>query len=257
MEFFEKAERNRRWNVFNDIPWDEIDLGRKDNDAALLAETFVGVEMYLPDYVAGGINVVRDTFGQAWFNANWAYEESKHAFALREWLVRSGHRTQAQMLEFEKVILGKQWTLPFKTARQMTFYGVIQEQSTFMMYKHQLERARERGDQVLAAIYGHISKDEAAHADFYRKVVALELAEDRPGTITDIAIVFKNFRMPADDLVPDYAVRTQKMRENGGVDRNVFLKEVWFPTLKKLDVTRYEVTQASNELRKNGWKDAA
>ncbi len=24
MEFFEKAERERRWNVFDDIPWDKI-----------------------------------------------------------------------------------------------------------------------------------------------------------------------------------------------------------------------------------------
>lgn len=256
MEFFEKAERNRRWSVFNDIPWDQVDRVPKNEEAAYLAETFVGVEMYLPDYVAGGINIVRDTFGQGWFNANWGYEESKHALALREWLVKSGHRTKEQMFEFEKTILGKQWTLPFKTPRQMTFYGAIQEQATFMMYKHQLDRARARGDETLAMIYSHVSKDEAAHADFYRKVIALEIEEDRPGTINDIAFVFKNFRMPADDLVPEYDARTEKMRENGGVDRGVFLKEVWFPTLKKLDVTRQEVTAASIELRK-GLKDAA
>jgi acyl-[acyl-carrier-protein] desaturase len=256
MEFFEKAERNRRWSVFNDIPWDELDPAKNDEEAAMLAETFVGVEMYLPDYVSGGINVVRETFGQAWFNANWGYEESKHAFSLREWLVRSGQRTQEQMREFEKAILGKQWQLPFSTARQMTFYGAVQEQATFMMYKHQLDRARERGDEVLAAIYGFISKDEAAHADFYRKVMALELVEDRPGTVRDMALVFKNFRMPADDLVPDYERRTQKMRENGGVDRGVFLREVWFPTLKKLDVTRQDITQATSEIRKS-LKDAA
>jgi acyl-[acyl-carrier-protein] desaturase len=257
MEFFEKAERNRRWSVFNDIPWEEIDLSKRDDDAALLAETFVGVEMYLPDYVAGGINIVRDTFGQGWFNANWGYEESKHALALREWLVKSGNRTTSQMFEFEKAILSKQWALPFKTARQMTFYGALQEQATFMLYKHQLERSRERGDNVLAAIYGFISKDEASHADFYRKVMTLEIVEDRAGTILDIAHVFKNFRMPADELVPNYEARTQKMREDGGVDRGVFLKEVWFPTLKKLDVTREDVTKASAELRKNGLKDAA
>jgi acyl-[acyl-carrier-protein] desaturase len=257
MEFFEKAERNRRWNVFNDIPWDQVDRVEKDEETALLAETFVGVEMYLPDYVAGGINIVRDTFGQGWFNANWGYEESKHALALREWLVKSGHRTKEQMFAFEKEILGKQWSLPFKTARQMTFYGAVQEQATFMMYKHQLELARARGDETLASIYLHISKDEAAHADFYRTVIALELAEDRPGTIRDMAHVFKNFKMPADELVPDYEMRTQKMREKGGVDRGVFLKEVWFPTLKKLDISREEVTKASIELRKNGLKDAA
>lgn len=257
MDFFEKAERNRRWNVFDDVPWAELDPTKRDEDAALLAETFAGVEMYLPDYVARGINLVRETFGQGWFSANWAYEESKHAFALREYLVRSGQRTPQQMMEYEKIILGQAWELPFKTPRQMTFYGVVQEQATFMMYRHQLDRTRERGDVVLAAIYGHIAKDEAAHADFYRRVIELELLEDRPGTISDMALVFRNFKMPADNLVPDYDVRTTKMRENGGIDRGVFLKEVWFPTLKKLGVSRQEITQASAEQRRAASKDAA
>lgn len=250
LEFFERAERNRRWSVFTDIPWADLRPESYDVDAALNAETFVGVESYLPDYVSRGINVVRDMFGQAWFAANWAYEESKHALALREYLVRSGQRSQQQMFDYEAVILGKKWELPFSTARQMTFYGAVQEQATFMMYKHQLELARGRGDQVLETIYGHISKDEAAHADFYRKVTALELAEDREGSILDIALVFKHFRMPADDLVPDYGPRTEVMRRTGGVDRAVFLKEVWFPTLKKLGITREEVTKKSAQLRK-------
>lgn len=251
LEFFERAERNRRWNVFNDIPWDQLKPETYDEDAALNAETFVGVEMYLPDYVSRGINVVRETFGQAWFSANWAYEESKHALALREYLVRSGQRSKEQMFAYEEVILSKQWNLPFATARQMTFYGAVQEQATFMMYKHQLELARGRGDVVLEAIYGHVSKDEAAHADFYRRVTALELEEDRAGSILDMAHVFKHFRMPADDLVPDYGARTEVMRKTGGVDRTVFLKEVWFPTLKKLGITREEVTKASAQLRRS------
>lgn len=257
MEFFELAEKKRRWNVFNDVPWDELDSANNNADAALLAETFSGVEMYLPDYVSGGINVVRDTFGQGWFSANWAYEESKHAFALREYLVRSGQRTQDEMLSFEAAILGKRWELPFKTARQMTFYGVVQEGATFMMYKHQLARARERGDTVLATIYSHIAKDEAAHNDFYRRVTQLEIDEDRDGAIDDMAYVFRKFAMPGVELVPDYERRTQKMRDDGGVDRGVFLKEVWFPTLKKLGVTRHEITAASAEQRKKEIRSAA
>jgi acyl-[acyl-carrier-protein] desaturase len=250
MEFFSLAEKNRRWNVFNDVPWDELDEKTYDEKAALCAETFVGVESYLPDYVSCGINVVRDFFGQAWFSANWGYEESKHAFALREYLVRSGQRTPEQMFEYEQAILSKRWSLPFSTARQMTFYGVVQEQATFMMYTHQRALAQERNDLVLDTIYGFIARDEAAHSDFYRKVTALELIEDREGTIRDLAFVFANFQMPGKDLVPDYDSRTEVMRETGGVDRTVFLKEVWFPTLKRLGVTREEVTKASISLRR-------
>jgi acyl-[acyl-carrier-protein] desaturase len=250
MEFFELAEKNRRWSVFTDVPWDELDEKSYDSQAALCAETFVGVESYLPDYVSGGINCVRDMFGQAWFSANWGYEESKHALALREYLVRSGQRTKQQMLDYEKAILSQRWQLPFQTPRQMTFYGVVQEQATFMMYKHQRALAQNRGDLVLDTIYGFIARDEAAHADFYRKVTALELEDDREGAIKDMAFVFANFQMPGKDLVPDYDSRTEVMRQTGGVDRTVFLKEVWFPTLKRLGVTREEVTKASLSLRR-------
>ena len=249
MSFFELAEKNRRWNVFTDVPWDEFDASTFCPQAAMNAETFVGVESYLPDYVSQGINCVRSMFGQAWFSANWGYEESKHALSLREYLVRSGQRTEAEMFKYEEDVLSKQWKLPFETARQMTFYGAVQEQATFMMYKHQLQLARQRGDRVLASIYAFIARDEAAHADFYRKVTQLEVEEDRPGVIRDMAVVFKHFRMPGTDLVPDYASRAEQMRATGGVDRGVFLKEVWFPTLKKLGISRHEVTRALSELR--------
>ena len=102
MTFFERAEKNRRWNLFTDVPWDEIDRSKLCPRAAMNAETFVGVESYLPDYVSQGINCVRSMFGQAWFSANWGYEESKHALSLREYLVRSGQRTETQMLEYER-----------------------------------------------------------------------------------------------------------------------------------------------------------
>ncbi len=136
MEFFEKAERERRWNVFNDIPWDDVNPEASDH-LALCAETFASVEMFLPDYVAGGINSVRDYFGRAWFQANWGYEESKHSLALAEYLQRSGKRTREQWFDLQKQIFSQEWKAPFKTARQMTCYGMIQEQATFVIYcKH-------------------------------------------------------------------------------------------------------------------------
>ena len=257
MEFFHKAEKNRRWSVFDDIRWDELDPAAYSKDAALCAETFIGVETFLPDYVSKGINIVRDMFGQAWFSANWGYEESKHALSLRLYLVRSGQRSEDEMFQFEEAILGKEWRLPFSSARQMTAYGAIQEQATLMMYRHQRSLARERGDRVLADIYNHICKDEAAHAEFYRRVVSLELLEDRAGMISDLARVFSHFRMPGCDLVPDYEARTEVMRQTGGVDRTAFLKEVWFPTLRKLGITRQETTRASIELRKQERANAA
>jgi acyl-[acyl-carrier-protein] desaturase len=243
MTFFEKSERTRRWSVFNDVPWDKIDACPRDPDLALCAETFCGVEMYLPDYVAQGINTLRDSFGQAWFQANWAYEESKHSLVLREYLMRTGQRTMPQMLEFEKAILGKRWEKPFTTAQQMTLYGAIQEMTTFVIYHKQERLARERGDELLASIYSLIARDEIAHCRFYEKIAALLLEEDPEGVKADLAHVFRNFSMPAYDLVPDYDSRVTVMR-TAGIDRGVFIKDVWLTILKRLGLTRHDLPRA-------------
>lgn len=243
MEFFEKAERRRRWNVFDDIPWEKVDEVPHDANAALCAETFCGVEMYLPDYVANGINMLRTSFGAAWFAANWGYEESKHALSLRKWLVDSGQRTEEEFAAFEEAVLANQWQAPFTTPRELTCYGAVQEMATFVIYRKQLELAQQRGDTVLASIYTHISKDEAAHAAFYREVIQLELEEDREGTLADLAHTFAHFRMPGVGLVPDYDSRVQVMR-GAGIDRSVFFSRVWMPTIKSLGVSRAELGRA-------------
>ncbi len=120
MTFFEKAEKHRRWSVFDDVPWELAESCPRDVTLARCAETFIGVEMYLPDYVGKGINLMRDCFGRAWFLANWGYEESKHSLVLREYLRRTGQRTEAEIFAYEQQILAREWNLPFTTIRQMT-----------------------------------------------------------------------------------------------------------------------------------------
>jgi len=247
--FFQKAERERRWNPFDDIPWDKINKNASD-ELALCAETFCGVEMYLPDYVAGGINVVRKSFGQAWFQANWAYEESKHALALTEYLLRSGKRTDEQMVDFQNHIFDKTWELPFKTPREMTLYGVIQEMATFVIYLKQRDRASAEKCEALHKIYDFIARDEIAHCRFYQTVVKVLLEEDREGTLGDLSHVFAKFEMPGVKLVPDYDGRVEVMR-SAGIDRAVFLQKVYFPILRYLGITRHELLQASRK-----WKEA-
>lgn len=240
LAFFETAERTRRWNLFNDVPWEKLVPGAGNERLALCAETFCGVESYLPDYLASHVELVRGTFGQAWFAANWGYEESKHALALREYLVRSGQRTAAQMYDFEERILGLRWEKPFQTSRQMTIYGALQEMTTFVIYKKQEKLAAAEEDQVLATIYRFIARDEMAHTRFYEDMICYHLEEDREGTLADLAQVFRHFRMPAADLVPDYAARVELMR-TAGIDRGVFFNQVWAPMLKTLHLTRHDL----------------
>ncbi len=246
MEFFERAERERRWSVFDDIPWDQVNPEASEH-LALCAETFASVEMYLPDYVAGGINSVRDYFGRAWWQANWGYEESKHSLALGEYLLRSGKRTREQwLLHQRKLFEGPQWKVPFDTARQMTAYGMIQEQATFLIYCKHREMAKAEGDECLRTIYDYVARDEVAHARFYLEVMKVLMEEDREGTLSDIAHVFANFKMPGVDLVPDYDERILKMRE-AGIDRDVFIRKVYLPTLKLLGITRHDMLGAQRK----------
>ncbi|HZO14394.1 MAG TPA: acyl-ACP desaturase [Polyangiaceae bacterium] len=253
MEFFEKAERERRWNIFNDVPWDQINPDAPE-ELALCAETFASVEMYLPDYVAGGINVVRDYFGRAWFQANWGYEESKHALALGEYLMRSGKRTKDEWFDHQNVVLSKEWELPFSTGRQMTCYGMIQEQATFLIYCKHRDFAKRENDECLRTIYDYIARDEIAHTRFYQSVIKILLEEDREGTLSDLAHVFANFEMPGVGLVPDYDTRILQMRDNGGIDRNIFIRKVYLPLLKYVGIDRHEMLAAQRrelEARRN------
>jgi acyl-[acyl-carrier-protein] desaturase len=242
--FFDKAEQERRWNPYRDVPYEKIP---KEVDPTLvaIAETFCCVESYLPDYVSKGMNVVRPYFGQAWFSANWGYEESKHSVALLEYLLRSGARTPEQMFDLQSSLMGKEWDLPFKTARQMTIYGCLQEMATFVIYVKQEQRAKESGDECLSAIFRLNARDEIAHTRFYQDVTKVLLEEDREGTLRDIAFVAKNFQMPGVNLVPDYDERVKVMREEGGIDRGVFLQKVFFPVLKYLEVTRQDLQTAT------------
>src|SRR3954471_16962347 len=96
--YFDLAERKRRWNVRDDIPWDQCNPG-VDAAVADVVQTFCMVELYLPDYVAKQLPPVRANRGRAWMLANWGYEESKHSMVLEDWLVRSGHRTERQVEE--------------------------------------------------------------------------------------------------------------------------------------------------------------
>lgn len=241
--FFQKAERERRWNPFEDVPWDQVNKTASD-ELALCAETFCAVEMYLPDYVMGGLSVVRQSFGQAWFQANWAYEESKHSLVLIEYLLRSGKRTDEQMADFQNRVLSKQWKLPFDSGRRMTIYGCVQEMATFVIYLKQRERASEEQCPALRTIYDFIARDEIAHCRFYQTVIKALLEEDREGTLADFAHVLSNFEMPGVTLVPDYDDRIQVMR-SAGIDRSVFLQKVYLPIMKHLGIDRHEMLRAS------------
>jgi acyl-[acyl-carrier-protein] desaturase len=239
LDFLETAENKRRWNIFNDVPWDKLDTGRATDEVGECVEIFCTEELYVPDYSSQGLDLSRSMFGMAWFLTCWAFEESRHGLVFREYLTRSGLRSQAQFEALETGTFSKKWQLPFQTARQMACYAALQESATFTAYNLQRNRARDAGDEVLEAIFLYVGRDEAAHAGFYRAMLQLELGYDREETVADLAYVLSNFKMPGDGLIPNY--RRRLASSGAGISPRVFLARVVWPLLTALEISREEM----------------
>ena len=243
MDFFEVAERKRRWNLFEDVPWDKLSTDTNTEERAIRIETYCAEEMYLPDYTAASVELCRGVFGLAWFQNAWSFEESRHGLVFREYLIRSGLRTQAQFDKFEADVFSRAWKVPFATRRQMSCYGALQESATYLAYRAQKDRAETEQDPTLEAIFFLVSRDEAAHAGFYREMIEIEMAEDRVGTLADLAYVLANFKMPGDGLIPNYHEHLRI--GGGGISPRMFLTRAVLPLLKQLGTTRDELKRAS------------
>src|SRR6266852_1509209 len=140
-EFFDLAEKKRRWSLTDDIPWDRVNQ-TMDPCVADVVESFCAVELYLPDYIAKALPMIRRNRGWAWFHANWGYEESKHSMALGDWLLRSGFRTEEQMADLEDRVFQHEWNLPVDSPSGMLVYAMVQELATFLHYRNLLQRVR-------------------------------------------------------------------------------------------------------------------
>jgi acyl-[acyl-carrier-protein] desaturase len=244
LEFFNRAEAERRWNIQKDIPWDKANPQTTDA-IALIVESFCAVELFLPDYTSKILHLIRKSRGRAWFQANWGYEESKHSLALEEWLIRSGKRTQKEIREFSDVVLQREWDMPFQTPRQMMVYTTFQELSTGLNYRNLRRKAIEQKDDALAVALSYIARDESAHYQFFQDGVKLYMQEDRDGTLNDIRYVLEHFRMPAQDLIPNWEVRGQTIIGENVFSDRIFFKDIMRPILSVLGTSRNELKELS------------
>jgi acyl-[acyl-carrier-protein] desaturase len=240
-DYFEKAERKRRWSVDHDVPWDRCN--RALNPAiADVVETFCAVELYLPDYLSKLIPQVRADRGRSWMLANWGYEECKHSMAFEDWLLRSGARTEERVEDMHRGVFAHEWHLPYDSAVGMVCYTTLQELATRVHYTRLREAVRrEGGCPALERALQLVATDEAAHADFFRRMVGLYLKHDRAGTLEQIRRVINTFQMPAVHMLTESHRRKQQV-----LDLNVFSEPMFFelvlePVLTALGVTRQEL----------------
>jgi acyl-[acyl-carrier-protein] desaturase len=244
-DYFDLAEKKRRWSLKDDIPWDACN-GALDPAIADVVQTFCAVELYLPDYVSKLLPQVRANRGRAWMIANWGYEESKHSMALGDWLLRSGMRSEEQMAELDRQVFQQEWNLPHDNGRGMVCYTMVQELATWLHYRNLREVVRQRGgDPALDRVLTLISIDERAHYDFFRRLVQLYLQDDRPGTLEQLRRVINQFAMPAVHLLFDGRKRVEAVKELRIFDYDIFYNQVFEPILSALEVHKSELRRFS------------
>ena len=244
-EFFDHAERKRRWSLADDIPWGQVNR-RMDPAVADVVESFCAVELYLPDYVARALPMFRANRGWAFFHTNWGYEESKHSLALSDWLLRSGLRTEEQMADLEGRVFAFEWQVPHGNPVGMLAYAMVQELATGLSYRNLRQQlAGGSGDPALCKLLGLLGVDEQAHHGFFLKAVGLFLRHDRGGTLRQLRGVLHNFAMPAIYELADGRRRVEAIKALRVFDDRMYFDQVYGPVLAALGVSRQELRKAA------------
>jgi acyl-[acyl-carrier-protein] desaturase len=241
-DFFDTAERKRRWRVRDDIPWNECNRNL-DPAIADVVETFCCVELYLPDYTSKILPLVRNSKARSWFYANWGYEESKHSLVLADWLLRSGHRTDEYMADLEKMVFAREWNLPHGSALGMLTYAMVQEHATFLNYRNLRQRVQAKGgDPALETILSFVSVDEAAHYGLFKSFFELFLKLDRDSAVAALRPVLNQFQMPAiHDLLDQSAKRIARVRELAIFNEEIFMRDVYGHFQNVLEISKAEM----------------
>ena len=186
-DFFRVAEEERRWGVWNDIDWSEA---RAAPPADLVAAGLASYcdDLFLPDYSAEALRILRASRGRAWFLTRWSYEEAKHLLALNEWLTRkvtyestdagatqrTPPYTDVAMRELTEAHLRTyRWSPPDEDPFSVMVDMLLWETREIERYTALRDKANEAGDRALIAATKWILGDEAAHRDFLRTVLAV------------------------------------------------------------------------------------
>ncbi len=243
-DFFDMAERRRRWSIRDDIPWNECNPNLNPAIADIV-ESYTAVELYLPDYTSRILPVVRACRGRSWFYANWGYEESKHSLVLRDWLLKSGHRTEEQMADLEERVFEGAWNLPHDSHLGMLVYAMVQEYATWLNYRNLRQRCHDigGGDPALEQLMLLLAVDERAHHAFFLDCVKLYLEHDRPAMLEQLRRVMNNFAMPAIHEMADSRQRIAAIKELDIFSEDIYYREVYLPLLQTLGVERSEMRQ--------------
>jgi acyl-[acyl-carrier protein] desaturase len=240
-DYFDRAERKRRWSVRDDIPWNQCNP-QLAPQIANVVESFCAVELYLPDYTSKILPMVRSSRGRSWFYANWGYEESKHSLVLGDWLQRSRSRSDEQLADLDTMVFQREWNLPHDNRLAMLVYAMTQELATWLSYRNlRLRVDSHGGDPALTRLLTLLAVDEKAHYDFFLQCVEVYLKHDRDAMLEQMRRVMNNFQMPAIHDLAEGRRRVAAVKELQVIDEDLYYREVYLPILQTLNVSRQEM----------------
>ncbi|MFZ5583610.1 ferritin-like domain-containing protein [Azospira sp. APE16] len=160
-ELFTSLEK-ARWNMADDIPWDQFDAGLLSDEQAITIKmnaitewsALPATEMFLRDN--------KDDSDFSAFMSIWFYEEQKHSLVLQEYLRRFRPELVPTEEELHAVRFEFDPAPPLETL-MLHFCGEVRLTQWY-------RRASEwHTEPVIKAIYDHISRDEARHGGAYLK----------------------------------------------------------------------------------------
>jgi hypothetical protein len=154
-DFFQQAEIERRWNLWNDFAWDTV--GTNPSPALVAAVTRAyHDELFLPDYSARALYHLRSSRGRAWFLTRWTYEEGKHLLVLAEWLMRSGSYTNDELrAQSDRSAAALYLGAAYEDAPAVLADFLLWELKERDRYRALRKLAVAEGDEVLAAVWSY------------------------------------------------------------------------------------------------------
>jgi hypothetical protein len=166
-----KSLEKARWNMADDVPWDQFDGSLLTDEQALTVKmnaitewsALPATEMFLRD------NQHDSDFSS--FMSIWFYEEQKHALVLMEYL----SRFRPDLVPTEEELHNVRFEFDPAPALETLMLHFCGELRLTQWYRRAAEW---HSEPVIKAIYTLISKDEARHGGAYLKYMKRALEND-------------------------------------------------------------------------------
>lgn len=238
--YVDRSQTLRNWNPDRTIDWANYSQDHSE-EVHVAIEGFFAVEQYVPDYTAKILGAVRHTHGRSNFALRWGSEEQKHMELWRNSILFGGKRDQKWVENYDEILRGQEWRLPWDDPLHMLMYTVFQERATQVNYLNLGIIARGLGstgerdkDPVLEHACKLISADEAAHYHFFLECARMWLYFFPLQGLQAMANVIRHFAMPAGDIIPDFNKFSETVMRIGVYGPRNFSRDVAKVALEQL-----------------------